>query len=601
MSPLRESFLLPCLFLTVGLLGGLRIGPEVRLEPPPLVTLVLAMLLISALVRSGTIRPDRLMNQQRTPLENLSGLVLLLALFGASAQIFNLVTPSDGLLHLLVSVFFFVQLLTTLTAVRDRPSMLRSLAVLFGCAFVLRFVALEALYAPGRGLMKRVMTAIMEGITLGALDYSPVGTITGYVAFLALGLYLVGLLLIGSETPSSDRSGLPAVRERSGALVASGVILFMIAGCSSNNSERMPTASRTADTFVSPAERDRALASAIVWSAPDVPLREAVLGKNPPEAGALGAGHAISCRFVPNEASGTTPKFYCELPDGEVVKVKYGRNNPELAAEVAATRLLAALGFGADTMVRVTAVHCYGCPPYPFQALRCHTRTGSTICLAGSGNYDRSVLFEPAVIERRLEGARIESFKNQGWAWYELDRIDPARGGSPRHHVDALRLMASILAHWDNKSENQRLICAASAAACQSSLTAPVALMQDLGATFGPTKLDLTNWRRMKVWQDPRTCRVSMKHLPYQGATFPEVQISEEGRRFLLTLLEQLSPIQMRELFAGSGATSYDAVAGESRDPGAWSEAFFDKVRQVREAGPCPTESALQRSQAASQ
>jgi hypothetical protein len=67
------------------------------------------------------------------------------------------------LLHLLVSVFFLVQLLTTLAAVHDRISMLRSPVVLLGCAFVLRFVALEALYSPGRGLLKRVMTAVMEG------------------------------------------------------------------------------------------------------------------------------------------------------------------------------------------------------------------------------------------------------------------------------------------------------------------------------------------------------------------------------------------------------------------------------------------------------
>ena len=110
--------------------------------------------------------------------------MLLLAVLAASAQVFNLLTPDTGLLHVLVSVFFLVQLLTTLTAVRDRVSMLRSLAVLLGCAFVLRFIALESLYSPGRGVIKRVMTALMEGITLGALDYVPTGSATGYVAFL---------------------------------------------------------------------------------------------------------------------------------------------------------------------------------------------------------------------------------------------------------------------------------------------------------------------------------------------------------------------------------------------------------------------------------
>ena len=214
MTPLREAFVLPCLYLTVVLLGGLRLGADVRLAPPPVVALVLAVLLVGALIRSHTIQPDGLMNARRTPLENAAGLAVMLTLFAASAQIFNLVTPDDGLLHLLVSVFFFVQLLTTLAAVRDRVSMLRSLAILFGCAFVLRFLALESLYAPGRGMMKRVMTALMEGITLGALDYRPAGQATGYVAFLALSLYLVGLVLM---RPPAESSRLPVLFDDAGA------------------------------------------------------------------------------------------------------------------------------------------------------------------------------------------------------------------------------------------------------------------------------------------------------------------------------------------------------------------------------------------------
>ena len=210
MTPLREAFALPCLFLTVALLGGLRLGADVRLVPPALIALVLAALLLGALIRSSVFAPERLLNQRRSGLENTSGGTPCLALFAASAQVFNLLTPDAGLLHVLVSVFFLVQLLTTLTAVRDRIAMLRSLAVLLGCAFVLRFIALESLYAPGRAVIKRVMTALMEGITLGALDYLPTGTANRYVAFLCLALYLVGLVLLPTmptipAIPTSDR------------------------------------------------------------------------------------------------------------------------------------------------------------------------------------------------------------------------------------------------------------------------------------------------------------------------------------------------------------------------------------------------------------
>lgn len=213
MSALREAFVLPCLFLTVALLGGLRLSADVRLVPPPLVALVLAVLLIGALFRAGAFSLDRLVSQHRRALENASGAAVLLTVFAASAQVFNLLTPDTGLLHVLVSVFFLVQFLTTLTAVRDRAAMLRTLAVLLGCAFFLRFVALESLYAPGRGVIKRVMTALMEGVTLGTLDYVPTGAATGYVAFLALTLYLVGLVLLPAGRTGAPSIALVTVRE----------------------------------------------------------------------------------------------------------------------------------------------------------------------------------------------------------------------------------------------------------------------------------------------------------------------------------------------------------------------------------------------------
>ena len=222
MNPVREALVLPWIFLTVALLGGLRAGADVRLIPPPLSALVLSVLTIGALIRSRALVVERFLHPRRSAVENLSGAIVILTLFAAAAQAFNLVTPDSGLLHVLVSVFFVVQLLTTLTGVRDRLSMLRSLTVLLGCAFVLRYIALESMYAPGRGLMKRVMTALLEGITLGTLGYEPAGVATGYVAFAALALFVIGLVLLGSPedpsagelaTASAGQTGLTVVEE----------------------------------------------------------------------------------------------------------------------------------------------------------------------------------------------------------------------------------------------------------------------------------------------------------------------------------------------------------------------------------------------------
>ncbi|MEO8074985.1 MAG: hypothetical protein ABI818_01570 [Acidobacteriota bacterium] len=211
MTAVREAFVLPVMFLTVVLLGGVRIGQTIRLMPPPLIALVLAMLLLGILVRSGALAPDRLMSPERSALENLSGVMVLGTLFGASAQIFNLLTPEYGLLHVAFGVFFFVQLATTLAGVTGRQNVLRSLLVLFGSAFVLRFIVLEALYAPDSGLVKRVLTAVLQGASLGTIEYQPNAPATGYAAFATIAIFMTGLVLLPSSSRRSHHH--PALRE----------------------------------------------------------------------------------------------------------------------------------------------------------------------------------------------------------------------------------------------------------------------------------------------------------------------------------------------------------------------------------------------------
>lgn len=204
MSVALEAFYLPLIMLTVTLLGGLRVAERVILMPPPLVTLVLAMLLLGILVRSGALAPDRLMSTERSAVANLNGLVALIGTFLASAQAFNLATPESGLPRLMFSVFLVVLLLNTMAASSDRIRTLRSLAVTFGSAFVLKFIVLAAISDPAGGRLKRILLVMLEGLTLGTLTQDTFHPITGYLAFFTFVLFVVGLSLL------PGRAGVPS-------------------------------------------------------------------------------------------------------------------------------------------------------------------------------------------------------------------------------------------------------------------------------------------------------------------------------------------------------------------------------------------------------
>ncbi len=281
------------------------------------------------------------------------------------------------------------------------------------------------------------------------------------------------------------------------------------------------------------------------------------------------------CKYRPDEVSGTTPKFDCVLDNGDKVKVKYGYTK-EIPSETAASRLLHALGFGADKVSRVDKVRCYGCPFQPFHTRSLWELIGLTEFMDSRIDHGKFRDFEHVSVERNLDGTAIEVGDERGWGFYELDRIDSQKGGATRAEVDALRLIAVFLHHWDNKTSNQRLTCPGSETAdCEH----PLAMIQDAGSNFGPKKVDLENWTSKPVWADEPSCTVSMKSMPYKGGTFADSRISEEGRRLLGDRLRRLSRAQIESLFASAGL---DDVSG-------WATAFEDKVRQIADRRPCST------------
>jgi hypothetical protein len=69
---------------------------------------------------------------------------------------------------------------------------------------VLRFVVLNGLAAPGGSLAHRLFTTALDGLTLGGLGLEYHAPATGYAAFVALGLFFVGVLLLPHDGGAWD-------------------------------------------------------------------------------------------------------------------------------------------------------------------------------------------------------------------------------------------------------------------------------------------------------------------------------------------------------------------------------------------------------------
>lgn len=313
-------------------------------------------------------------------------------------------------------------------------------------------------------------------------------------------------------------------------------------------------------------ERAAVIARAQVWSPGNIAARDIKTGAADDRAFPFHA--TVTCDYLPKQLSGRSPKYACRIGKDDEVKVKFGGTNAEVYAEVAATRLLWALGFAADRMYPVRVI-CRGCPE----------------TLGGIARENNETIFDPATIERKLPAREF----GESWSWKELDLVDEKAGGAPRAHRDALKLLAVFLQHTDTKPQQQRVVCLDEPAAAKNGACArPFMMINDVGLTFGRANMfnvngksmHLVEWAVTPVWKDAPGC---IGNLPKSlTGTLNDPAISEEGRAFLAGLLTQLTDRQIYDLFEVARVTLRTRDPGKGRSGFATVEEWVDAFKQKR-------------------
>jgi len=198
--------LLPFVFLTVAMLGGVRIsgldGAFVFVRPA-LVCLIFAAILLVLFARSRVLELDGWFSESYPMTKNVANAFVIATLFCAATQVFNSLIPEQGLAFWIVAFCFFWTLWNNLFTDFDTQKLFRSLGALFALAFLSKYLLLANLTAPaGRTWFEALMENPGQEAVTRLLDLPRFSGATGYIQFFAVALFLLGLYLF---PPRTDR------------------------------------------------------------------------------------------------------------------------------------------------------------------------------------------------------------------------------------------------------------------------------------------------------------------------------------------------------------------------------------------------------------
>ena len=191
---------LPMLLLLVVFLGGIRFSGRdgsIIFLPPALICLFFAAAVMVLFLRTGLIELQGWLSERRSLVGNISGIVVLAALFFASVQLFNSILPEQGLPFWIVSFCVFWTLWNNLFAELNSLKLLRSLTAMLVLAFAVKYLLLANLSKPGNeGWLSSLINNPGQAAATWLLDLPQFDAATGYVQFFTLACFVIALYFI---------------------------------------------------------------------------------------------------------------------------------------------------------------------------------------------------------------------------------------------------------------------------------------------------------------------------------------------------------------------------------------------------------------------
>lgn len=285
------------------------------------------------------------------------------------------------------------------------------------------------------------------------------------------------------------------------------------------------------------------------------------------------------------------------------VKVKYLKpaapnHDPrfnEVFTEIAAGRILWALGFPADHMYPVAEADCVGCSADPF---------GDDLEKNTTPLHAAPVVFKVAAVERQLPWEDIDPENDETWSW--RDAATFYRNGqftrAQKVEYDAYRLALGLFNYHNAIDVQNRIACAewvdesVSPKVCRR----PVTFVQDLGSTFGKEKSNIfgtnprgsfSDWQAQTVFSNPGNCEL-------RATLDGDKQVLKESQDLMATRVQALDRERVKAIFTvarfqmmdqkqlkrlrENGASDVEETALDE-----WTDTFMSRIAEIPAARNC--------------
>ena len=204
----RIYLLIPFIFLTVALLGGLRLSAADSMFifwRPALFCLIAAAILMVLFFRARLISTEGWFSEDFSALKNVANGAVLVTLFAASAQVFNALLPEQGLPFLVVAFCFFWTLVMNFFGNFDTRTFLKFLGAMWGLAFIAKYLILLNLTAPAsESWLQGILQNTTKEVFTYVLDLPRFSAGTGYIQFFTVVFYLFGLFLLPNSSKTKN-------------------------------------------------------------------------------------------------------------------------------------------------------------------------------------------------------------------------------------------------------------------------------------------------------------------------------------------------------------------------------------------------------------